>query len=83
MTLSDGATAGPAAASTSPPEGDVQAIRAIVGAYESGWNAHDTSAIAALFADDVQWVNIVGMWWRGRTEVSAAHVGIPATPPCV
>ncbi|MGH8218823.1 MAG: SgcJ/EcaC family oxidoreductase [Steroidobacteraceae bacterium] len=60
-------------------ESDAQAILAIVRAYESGWNAHDPEALAALFADDIQWVNIVGMWWRGRTEVHAAHIGIHAT----
>jgi uncharacterized protein (TIGR02246 family) len=52
---------------------DEESIRAVVIAYCDAWNCHDMEALAALFTDDAQWVNIVGMHWPGRTAIAAAH----------
>jgi uncharacterized protein (TIGR02246 family) len=30
-------------------------------------------ALADLFTDDAQFVNVVGTWWRNRSEIEAAH----------
>jgi uncharacterized protein (TIGR02246 family) len=30
--------------------------------------------MATLLADDAEWVNVVGMWWRGKANVKQAHV---------
>ena len=52
---------------------DEESIRAVVTAYCDAWNRHDMDALAELFTDDAQWVNIVGMHWPGRTAIVAAH----------
>lgn len=52
---------------------DTQAIRDLVTAYETAWNTGDMSATAALYTDDVHWVNVKGMHWRGFGEVDKAH----------
>ncbi|WP_093509227.1 SgcJ/EcaC family oxidoreductase [Sphingopyxis sp. YR583] len=41
--------------------------------YADAWNASDMGAMTALYTDDVHWVNIVGMHWRGKAEVDKAH----------
>lgn len=41
--------------------------------YEAAWNAADMTALAALNAPDVHWVNVVGMHWQGFDDVAKAH----------
>ena len=53
---------------------DEQAIRRGVATWEACWNKHDMNEMATLLADDAEWVNVVGMWWRGRANVKQAHV---------
>jgi uncharacterized protein (TIGR02246 family) len=55
------------------PKEDDQAVRKIVAGVEEAWNAHDMPAIAKLFREDAEWVNKVGMHWRGRDEIMIAH----------
>jgi uncharacterized protein (TIGR02246 family) len=38
-------------------------------AFVEAWNRHDIPSLAALFADDAQFVNVLGMWWKGRNEI--------------
>ncbi len=52
---------------------DEREVRGVVAAYEAAWNRHDMTELAALFTDDAEWVNIVGMWWRGRADIQKAH----------
>jgi uncharacterized protein (TIGR02246 family) len=52
---------------------DEQSVRQVATAYEQAWNKHDMEALASLFTDDAEWVNIVGMWWRGLPEVKRGH----------
>lgn len=42
-------------------------------AFADAWNRHDMDAFAALFAQDAQFVNVVGLWWKGAAEIKAAH----------
>jgi uncharacterized protein (TIGR02246 family) len=79
MSSAGEAMPGSVALNTPVTAANAHVIRDIVKAYEAGWNAHDMDALAALFADDVEWINIVGMWWRGRGDVRDAHIGIHAT----
>jgi uncharacterized protein (TIGR02246 family) len=37
------------------------------------------TALAALFAEDADFVNVVGLWWRSRAEIEAAHAATHAT----
>jgi uncharacterized protein (TIGR02246 family) len=48
-------------------------IRRIPEHFERAWNTHDMGAFADLLADDVEWINIVGMHWRGKSAVVKAH----------
>jgi uncharacterized protein (TIGR02246 family) len=52
---------------------DELAIRAVVTGYEEYWNRHEMAAASELFADDAHWVNIVGMYWPGKSAVVGAH----------
>jgi uncharacterized protein (TIGR02246 family) len=54
----------------SSPIADVERV---VAAFAGAWNQHDMEAFAELFAPDAEFVNVVGMWWRGRAEIKAAH----------
>jgi uncharacterized protein (TIGR02246 family) len=51
-----------------------EAIRKGVAAWEASWNKHDMNEMATLLTEDAEWVNVVGMWWRGRADVRQAHV---------
>lgn len=55
------------------------AIQEIVREMEATWNRHDMKAYTALLTEDVDWVNIVGMWWQGKTDVQKAHEAFHST----
>lgn len=38
----------------------------VVNAFADAWNRHDMEAFAQLFAADAEFVNVVGLWWKGR-----------------
>jgi uncharacterized protein (TIGR02246 family) len=42
-------------------------------AFRAAWMARDAGALAALFAEDADFVNVVGLWWRDREAIRAAH----------
>ena len=52
------------------------ALAELVADVEDAWNAHDMSRFAARFAEDADFINVRGWWWRGRDEIDAA------TPSC-
>jgi uncharacterized protein (TIGR02246 family) len=52
---------------------DEMAIRAIVKAVPEALNKKDMKMYADLFADDADWINVVGMHWRGKAAVVKAH----------
>ena len=54
-------------------------IESIVAALAETWNHHDMAAYAALFSEDADFVNVVGMHWRGRKEIEACHVRLHET----
>lgn len=37
------------------------------------WNARDAKKLANLFADDADFVNVVGLWWHNKTDIQKAH----------
>ncbi len=41
--------------------------------FADAWNARDATALAGLFAYDADFVNVVGLWWRNRTDIERAH----------
>jgi uncharacterized protein (TIGR02246 family) len=44
-----------------------------VHAFLDGWNRHDMALISAALAPDADWINVVGMYWRGRDQIMFAH----------
>ncbi len=45
----------------------------LVRAFVKAWKAGDADAIGNLFADDADFVNVVGLWWTSRTAIRKAH----------
>lgn len=42
-------------------------------AFAKAWHSRDGSNIGALFAEDADFVNVTGLWWRKRDAISRAH----------
>ena len=45
----------------------------VAAAFADAWNRHDMDDFAELFCEDANFVNVVGMWWKNRAEIEAAH----------
>lgn len=41
--------------------------------FAAAWNSSDAEALAALFVEDADFVNVVGLWWSSRKRIRAAH----------
>jgi uncharacterized protein (TIGR02246 family) len=52
---------------------DEAAVRRTVARMTTNFQNHRFADMAAYTTPDVNWVNIVGMWWRGRAQVQQAH----------
>lgn len=53
--------------------GDQQAIERQVEAFFTSWNKHDFGDMKNYIAEDCDFVNIVGMHWKGRADIQYAH----------
>ena len=45
----------------------------VIESFAESWNQHDMKAFSELFATDAEFVNVVGLWWKGREEIKAVH----------
>ena len=52
------------------------AVRALVNEFANTWNRHDMKAMGELDTEDVEWINVVGHYWRGKATVFKGHVAI-------
>ena len=52
---------------------DEASIRGLFTAYQSDWNHHDIQAMGNLFTEDAEWINVVGMHWRGKPDIVKVH----------
>jgi len=52
---------------------DVSDVTAVVAELAESWNRHDMTAFAALFAENADFVNVIGMHWHGRQEIEEKH----------
>ncbi len=52
---------------------DTKAIQETVNGITDAWNRNDMQAYASLLTEDCEWINIVGMRWRGKAAVMKAH----------
>jgi len=55
---------------------DESAVRALVNEFANTWNRHDMKAMHELDTEDVEWINVVGNYWRGKATVYKGHVAI-------
>jgi uncharacterized protein (TIGR02246 family) len=55
---------------------DATAVRGLVNDFADAWNRHDMNAMHDLDTDDVEWVNVVGHYWRGKDTVRRGHTAI-------
>lgn len=59
--------------STAPSADATESVRAVVSSLAEGWNRHDMASFAAAFSENADFVNVIGMHWRGRQEIEAKH----------
>ena len=52
---------------------DEAAINEQVDAIIYSWNNHNYDDLKNYATEDTDWVNVVGMWWKGRKESQYAH----------
>ncbi|MGC3023461.1 MULTISPECIES: YybH family protein [unclassified Brevibacterium] len=45
----------------------------VVTGWEDAWNRADADDLADLFAEDAEFVNVVGLWWHDRANIRDAH----------
>jgi uncharacterized protein (TIGR02246 family) len=64
-----------------PPEraAEAAAVKRVGAALVDDWNRHDMQSFGSLFADDAQFVNVIGLWWHSRAEIQKAHEALHAT----
>jgi len=48
-------------------------------AIVESWNRHDMATYAAQFTTNADFVNVIGMRWRGTQEIEARHVDLHRT----
>lgn len=41
--------------------------------FAEGWNERDAKKLAAIFDEDAEFVNVVGIWWHNRKDIYTAH----------
>jgi uncharacterized protein (TIGR02246 family) len=49
-------------------------VEQIAKLYESFWNRHDLEGFSRLFAEDADFVNSTGEWWRSRKSIKENHL---------
>ncbi|WP_306131436.1 SgcJ/EcaC family oxidoreductase [Roseivivax marinus] len=42
-------------------------------AFARAWASRDGAEIGALFSEDAEFVNVVGLWWHARDAIANAH----------
>jgi uncharacterized protein (TIGR02246 family) len=54
-------------------QSDEKLVESQVNLMISDWNTHEFKNMDLYTTEDVEWINIVGMWWKGRRDVIKAH----------
>jgi uncharacterized protein (TIGR02246 family) len=63
----------PSHSSSAAPSVNAIAVKAVISTLAESWNRHDMAAFAAAFSENADFVNVIGMHWRGRQEIEAKH----------
>ena len=62
-----------------PSTAAISEIEKVLAALPESWNRHDMVAYASYFTDNADFINILGMHWRGRAAIEAQHINIHKT----
>ena len=62
-----------AAQPTEFQRGKADAVENLVKAFCDAWNNHDGHALAAIMAQDVDFVNVGARWYHGRRDFETLH----------
>ena len=41
--------------------------------FEQAWNGHDMNKLGSITTEDIDFVNVAGLHWKGRSEVVKEH----------
>lgn len=52
---------------------DEEAIDKQIDAMITSWNQHNYDDLKNYTTENTDWVNVVGMWWKGRKQSQYAH----------
>jgi len=71
----------PAKTQTKADDAGRKAVEAIAANFKDAWNRHDMDGLAALVAEDVDYVTVVGAsdWEKGRKEFKQRHAEVHQT----
>jgi uncharacterized protein (TIGR02246 family) len=58
---------------------EIAAIKGVGAAFVDDWTRHDMKDFGSLFAEDAQFVNVIGLWWHSRAEIQKEHEALHAT----
>jgi uncharacterized protein (TIGR02246 family) len=61
------------------PPTDTLEVTRLLGIFASGWNAASGATLAEAFADEADFINIMGLHGRGREVIAGGHDEILAT----
>jgi uncharacterized protein (TIGR02246 family) len=67
------AVIGGVAPATAQSAADEQAIRDVAARFVVAWNSHDMTVLGSITTDDVDFVNVAGLHWKGRDQVVKEH----------
>lgn len=54
-------------------------IESVINELTESWNSHDMARYGAQFADDADFVNVLGMHWHGRPLIEEQHALVHRT----
>ena len=54
-------------------------IESVINNLVDSWNRHDMAMYGAQFADDADFVNVLGMHWHGRSAIEEQHAVVHRT----
>jgi uncharacterized protein (TIGR02246 family) len=61
------------------PAAEVAAVKGVGAAFVDDWNRHDMKDFGSLFAEDAEFVNVIGLWWHSRSEIQKEHEALHAS----
>ena len=58
---------------------EITEVTRVVEAFAGSWNKRGMNAFTESFSSDAEFVNVVGLWWKGRAEIKP-HEEQPIEP---